>query len=115
MAQRTVVRLVDDIEGTELANGKGETVSFALDGVSYEIDLADKNAKKLRDALQFYVEHGRRVAGRRGRSTSGAASRPAKDYDTAAVKAWAATKKIDVPSRGRLPKSLIDQYKAAGN
>jgi hypothetical protein len=37
MAQRTVVSLVDDLDGTE-AN---ETVEYALDGVIYEIDLND--------------------------------------------------------------------------
>jgi hypothetical protein len=44
MAQRVITQLVDDIDGKEIAEGAGETVSFALDGVSYEIDLSSKNA-----------------------------------------------------------------------
>ena len=45
MAQRVQVLLVDDIDGAVAA----ETVSFSLDGVSYEIDLTASHAKKMRD------------------------------------------------------------------
>ena len=48
MAQRTVVRLTDDLSGAEIPAGKGETVTFSLDGQSYEIDLTAKNAGALR-------------------------------------------------------------------
>lgn len=40
MAQRVLTQLVDDIDGTELEDGQGETVTFALDGSNYEIDLS---------------------------------------------------------------------------
>lgn len=64
MAKKIVVSLIDDIDGSEGA----DTVSFGLDGVSYEIDLAEANADTLRGALGPYVEHGLRVSGRaRGR------------------------------------------------
>ena len=52
MAQRTVVRLTDDLSGAEIAAGKGETVTFSLDGLSYEIDLTAKNASVLRKVLR---------------------------------------------------------------
>jgi len=52
MAQRTVVRLTDDLSGGEIAAGKGETVTFSLDGLSYEIDLTAKNASVLRKVLR---------------------------------------------------------------
>ena len=45
MAQKVEVLLVDDIDGGEA----DETVSFSIDGTSYEIDLSKKNAAKLRD------------------------------------------------------------------
>jgi hypothetical protein len=60
MAQRVQVLLVDDIDGGNAA----ETVSFALDGVSYEIDLSEANAQKLRDDLASWVGHARRAGGR---------------------------------------------------
>jgi len=47
MAQKVDVRFVDDLDGSE-ASG---TVSFALDGRAYEIDLSEENAAKLRDSL----------------------------------------------------------------
>ncbi|MGH3997546.1 MAG: histone-like nucleoid-structuring protein Lsr2, partial [Pseudonocardiaceae bacterium] len=60
MAKRTVVTVIDDIDGSEGA----ETVSFGLDGVNYEIDLAEVNAGTLREALRPYVDRGLRVSGR---------------------------------------------------
>ena len=57
MATKTTVKLVDDLDGFEAS----ESVAFSLDGASYEIDLSEKNAKKLRDALAAYVAHARRV------------------------------------------------------
>ena len=69
MAKKVTVTLVDDFDGEGAAD---ETVEFALDGVSYEIDLSSKNAQKLRNDLKQWVEAGRRVGGRRrGRSGSG--------------------------------------------
>ena len=38
MAQRTVVQLVDDIDGTQITDNQGETVTFGLDRATYEID-----------------------------------------------------------------------------
>ena len=75
MAQHVQVVLVDDLDGGKAS----ETVSFALDGVAYEIDLSDKNAAKLRDALATWVGHARRAGGRssarRGRARSASGSR----------------------------------------
>ena len=59
MAQRVNIVLEDDIDGS----AADETVTFALDGVTYEIDLTTANATALRDALAPYVGHGRRAAG----------------------------------------------------
>ncbi len=47
MAQRIEVRLTDDLTGTDIRAGKGETVAFSLDGRTYEIDLTTKNAAAL--------------------------------------------------------------------
>lgn len=62
MAKKVQIILEDDIDGSEAA----ETVSFALDGTSYEIDLSDANAAKLRDSLALFVGHAQKVSGRRG-------------------------------------------------
>ena len=61
MAQKVQVLLVDDIDGSDA----DETVTFSLDGVSYEIDLTDANAQKLRDDLSTWIGHARRAGGRK--------------------------------------------------
>ena len=54
MARRIIHQLVDDIDGTVLDIGDGETVLFSLDGIAYEIDLSDRNVQAFRDALAPY-------------------------------------------------------------
>ena len=116
MVQRTVIRLVDDLDDTEIVDGAGETVSFALDGRQYEIDLTNQHSDDLRAALDRYVAAARKVGGRqnRARATSTKAAAPL-DYSSQAVRAWAAANKIKVSPRGRIPRSVVDQFRAAGN
>lgn len=73
MAQRTVTHLVDDIDGKELQQDNGETVTFGLGGVTYEIDISGAHAEKLRDAFSVYVGQARRISG--GTCASGSHSR----------------------------------------
>jgi Lsr2 len=104
MAQRVVVTLFDDIDGGEAA----ETVSFGLDGKTYEIDLSEVNAEKLRDGLAPFVGAGRR------RSRSGKAFRTtAVAPDPATVRAWARSHGMDVPPRGRIPKKVYEAFAEA--
>jgi hypothetical protein len=82
MAQRVEIVLEDDLDGSEAA----ETVVFALDGTSYEIDLNDKNAAALRDALSVYVGHARKVSpGRRAGARSGSSRSKS---DAGEIRAW---------------------------
>jgi hypothetical protein len=105
MAQQVNIVLVDDIDGTPAE----ETVSFALDGKEYEIDLNAKNAGKLRDALAPYVGHARRAAGRRRGGRAAAANGPS----PADIRAWARDNGFDVPDRGRVSTEVRDAYNAA--
>src|SRR6478735_9328912 len=100
MAQRVNVVLVDDIDGSDAV----ETVSFALDGVDYEIDLSEKHAGELRNAVSLYIGHGRRTGGRRrsGRRSSGSASVNNDGASAADIRAWARENGWDVPERGRV-------------
>jgi len=113
MAQRTVVVRTDDFDGKELGPSEGQTITVALDGVEYEIDLSEKNAQKLREDFGKWLDKARRVSGSRrgGRSSSGKATR---DYEPKDVRTWATSNGIEVPARGRIPAEVIDQYKAAG-
>lgn len=108
MAQKTLVVLEDDIDG-----GEAEvTVKFSLEGVSYEIDLSEKNAKKLRDDFAKYTGAGRRVGGRTGRGR-GAGSRGAGRNRSAQVREWARNQGLKVSDRGRIPADVVNQYDAA--
>src|SRR5690349_10321514 len=101
MAQRIVVQFVDDLDGTPLSEGAGGTVSFALDGTSYEIDLSHANAERLRDALAEFIRAARKVGGRSGSRRSGA-TRTSSAVNAAAVREWARTEGIQVSERGRV-------------
>ena len=112
MAQRVNVELIDDLDESPAA----ETVSFALDGVSYEIDLSEANAAKLRDALALYLGHARRTGGRRGGSRSGGGSAPAaktNGSNAADIRAWARENGFDVSERGRVSAEVRSAYAAA--
>jgi hypothetical protein len=107
MAQKVNVVLIDDIDGSDAS----ETVSFGLDGTTYEIDLSDANAAALRDALAGYVGHARRVgaASRRGRRTTtrnlGASTKEMRD--------WARSNGFKVSDRGRVSAEVRQAFEAA--
>ena len=113
MARKTVIRIIDDLDGTELEEGEGESVRFALDGAEYELDLSESNATDLRAVIAPYIEAGRRTGGRR--RTGGHTRQVTTDVDTRAVRAWARANDVAVSSRGRIPQDVIDQYRIAGN
>ena len=112
MAKKVTVTLVDDFDGEGAAD---ETVEFGLDGVSYEIDLSNKNATKLRHDLKQWVDAGRRVGGRRrGRSAGSGRGRAAIDREqSAAIRDWARRNGHNVSTRGRIPADVIDAFHAA--
>ncbi|WP_433162887.1 histone-like nucleoid-structuring protein Lsr2 [Kribbella sp. CA-247076] len=109
MAQRVQVVLEDDLDG-----GKAdETVTFGLDGTTYEIDLSKKNAAKLRDALAGYVGSARRVSGRRGGGAGRARGRGRSASDSADIRAWAKENGYDVSERGRISAEVRAAYNEA--
>ncbi len=111
MAQKVQVILVDDMDGGAAV----ETVSFALDGSAYEIDLSAANAAALRDAVVPYVGAGRKV----GRATGRAPSTRARSGATVdreqsrAMREWAQRNGHNVSSRGRIPASVVEAFHAA--
>jgi hypothetical protein len=111
MAQRVNVILVDDIDGNDAV----ETVSFALDGVDYEIDLSEQHAGELRNALSLYIGHARRTGGRRrsGRRASAPAASSDGSVSAADIRAWARENGYDVPERGRVSAEVREAYAAA--
>jgi hypothetical protein len=110
VAQRTILELVDDLDG-----GKAdETVTFALDGVEFEIDLSAENAARLRDTFAEFVAHARRIGGRKQRvgATTQKSSGNGKP-DTQAVREWARSQGETVAERGRVPQALVIRFQEA--
>ncbi|MGH3772410.1 MAG: histone-like nucleoid-structuring protein Lsr2 [Pseudonocardiaceae bacterium] len=124
MAQKTIVTLIDDLTGEEAEDIS--TVEFALEGVTYEIDLADDNATKLRDNLARYVAAARktsarrpgargvdRSAGRRATNGNGGVARSGYNRDTLkAIREWAKQNGHSVSDRGRLPLNVLHAWEA---
>lgn len=115
MARRIVHQLVDDIDGTVLEPGQGETVLFSIDGTAYEIDLTDAHAGALRTAMAPYIEAGRRVtaASAAAASAAGSKRRRGGQVDYGPVREWAKANGYTVSDRGRVPQNVLDAYHAA--
>lgn len=99
------ITLVDDLDGETTA---AESVEFSVDGVAYEIDLSEKHAAELRTVFEKYVSAGRRVGGRKRRNSTSASG-----YKAADVRTWAEANGVEVPLRGRIPATVLEQYFAA--
>lgn len=103
MAQKVQVILIDDVDGGHA----DETVSFAIDGVSYEIDLASARAEELRASFEPWVAHARHVGIRSARG-----ARQGKSSEVAAIRAWAKSKGLPVNERGRISAEVRQAYAA---
>lgn len=115
MAEETITRLVDDLDGSEAT----QKVLLGLNGEWRALDLSDDNHRALLEALGRFWEAALPVKGSAGvrQSTArGAASKPRqRDYDLGILREWAAEQKVAIPSRGRIPGSVVEQYQAAVN
>lgn len=108
MAQKTVVELVDDLDG-----GKAdETVAFALDGVDFLIDLSAENAARLRESLAEFVGHARKTGGKRGKG-AGRKAQSADKPDNQAIREWARSQGETIAERGRIPQALVMRFQEA--
>jgi hypothetical protein len=115
MAERLVRQLMDDLDGTEIPEGKGEQIEFAVRGVVYRIDLGNGNVTKFDKALAPFIESATKVSGRRGRprGTRRAGSAGRSKADLSAIRAWAAKHGHKVSARGRIPGDVLQAYQAA--
>ena len=106
MAAKTFVKFYSDLSGEEIGES-AETLSFSFAGKSYEIDLTSKERDDFERVLSKYLEAAR-PAGAAGRG-----ARAASGLDPKVVRAWAIEAGLDVPSRGRIPGTIVEEYNAA--
>ena len=109
MAQRVQIILEDDFDG----GTADETVSFALDGTEYEIDLSSKNATGLREAISPWLGHARKTGGRRKRGSAPSSSKASSSSSTSDIRAWAQAQGHEVSSRGRVSSEVREAYEKA--
>jgi hypothetical protein len=105
VAKKTIVEWVDDLDGSAAA----ETVTFTIDGSSYEIDLSEKNAAKLRSVMGGWIDAGRRSGHRRARAAGTSKTDP---EESTKARKWAADNGFDVGPRGRLRSEVLDAYRS---
>lgn len=106
MAQRVEVLLIDDIDDTEA----DETVTFALDGVRYEIDLNSSHSAELREQLKPWTNAARRAGGRKSSKTKTNSLSP---NERTAIRAWARSQGHTIGDKGRIAASIQEAYVAA--
>jgi len=106
MAKTVNVVITDDLDGSPGA----ETVSFGVDGHSYEIDLGQKNLTRFQKSLQPFIDAGRRTA---HRTAAKPARSAAPGADRSEVRAWAASQGLKVSERGRISAEVLSKYDAA--
>jgi hypothetical protein len=111
VAKETVTKLIDDLDGGEAH----ETVKFALDGQTYEIDLSSKNASKLRNALAPYLDSAKRLNVRTGASIGRPGGRPrggavGDREQNQAIRSWAQRRGMEVAPRGRIKQDVVELY-----
>jgi len=101
------VQFIDDLDGSSPAD---TTISFGVDGTSYEIDLSAAHAEEFREAMRPFIAGARRT----GTSTRRAA-RPARASgpSPSAVREWAKGEGIKVSDRGRVPAELTVRFREA--
>ena len=110
MVQKIQTILIDDIDGAPA----DETVTFALDGVTYEIDLSAGHAAELRDALSKWIGHGRKA----GRTAATAPRTPGRRTSAdraqlAKIREWARESGYKVSERGRISAEVMAAFQAA--
>lgn len=111
MATRTVITLVDDLDGKELESG-GRIIAFSFDGIDYQIDLGAKNVERFANAIEPFVGAATRVGGRKNRAKSRlvSSSSVAEAPSALTLREWARENGYEVSDRGRIPAVVLEAW-----
>lgn len=113
MAEKIIYQILDDLDGSEISDGGGERVKFALRGVRYQIDLSSANVTKLEKAFKPYIDAASKIEGKSGarpkaKPTGGAIAKG----QTADIREWARDRGYAVSDRGRIKTEIVQAYKS---
>jgi hypothetical protein len=113
VAERIVRQLIDDIDGSEIPDGGGESVEFSVRGVTYHIDLSTTNVAKFDKALKPYVDSAEKVGSTRGRRVKATTNGKSSPEQLTAIREWARKNGHTVSDRGRIKAEVIEAFGAA--
>jgi hypothetical protein len=117
MAERVIRQVVDDIDGTDITDGGGETVEFSVRGATYRIDLSAQNLSKFDKALTPYIKAAEKVSGeerpRKASRKKKGGGRSQSRTPLSAIRTWANENGYSVSTRGRIPAEIVEAYEAA--
>lgn len=122
VARDTRVVMTCDLEEEGETAEAVKTVSFAIGGQGYELEMCEGHLNGFDEAMEPYVAASRRVrgTGRGRRAAAGGSVNPpvasrrrrtaASRRDTTDIRAWAQAQGYEVADRGRIPKRVLDAY-----
>lgn len=114
MAQIYQKVIVDDITGETLDDADATPVTLVLNGVEYRADLGAQSNEDFMAALEPYLSVFTRVGKTSKRKGSRVTpSSTTSGLDNTAVRTWAGENGYTVSPRGRIPREVIDAYRAA--
>ncbi|WP_040790616.1 histone-like nucleoid-structuring protein Lsr2 [Nocardia paucivorans] len=103
MARKVVISLIDDLDGESPAV---ETVLFALEGITYEIDLSEANAREIRAVFGKWTPFARKV----GRPRRNRQDKSGNSPSAMVIREWARRSGHEVSQRGRIPADVVAAY-----
>jgi hypothetical protein len=108
MAKQLKVTIVDDLTGTEIAEGiEPEKRNLTWKGKHYELDLTPDSAKKVDAALEKILANVPASSGKAAKGTKRTST-----GDAAKIRAWAKEQGIQINDRGRINSEVVEAYKA---
>lgn len=110
MARKEITQYFDDIDNAPLAAEDVNVVEFAVDGVTYSMDVSTANREKFEKALAPYIAVARRVQRTSARRAPQSTNSPERNR---AIREWAQANGLQVSDRGRIPQEIVDKYEAA--
>lgn len=111
MSTLKLVRFVDDLDPE--IDQDVQTMTFALDGKEYEIDLGEVNREKLLDALAEFIAAARKIGKPEKRNTTRLtrSTTPKDPTEAQQARAWAKENGVEVSERGRVSSEVITLWR----
>ena len=107
MARQEII--TDDLTGQPGA----EEVVIALGDRTWTVDLGPASRKKLDKALAPFIANATATGGAPARSSRSRSNKSALSaQERTRLREWAATNDVALPSRGRIPNAIIEQYRS---